>query len=60
MTHLLLARILLAAIGVVVWGYGYRIDAPNVRLAGIALLAVTLLLRFVPTRWLGHSDAPRQ
>jgi hypothetical protein len=55
MRRLLLARTVLAALGVVVWGYGYRIDDPNVRLAGIAILAISLLLRFVPGRWLGND-----
>jgi hypothetical protein len=58
MRRLILARTLLAAMGVVVWGYGYRVDDPNVRLAGIALLAISLLLRFLPARWLGN-DAER-
>jgi hypothetical protein len=49
--RLLLARTVLAAIGVVVWGYGYRVDDANVRLAGIVVLAISLLLRFVPKRW---------
>jgi hypothetical protein len=56
--RLLLARTVLAAIGVVVWGYGYRVDDPNLRLAGIAVLAISLLLRFVPKRWL--EDDPRR
>jgi hypothetical protein len=55
MRRLLLARTVLAALGVIVWGYGYRIDVPNVRLAGIAILAISLLLRFVPPRWLGDD-----
>lgn len=55
MKHLLLGRTVLAAIGVVVWGYGYRTDDANVRLAGIAVLAVSLLLRFVPARWVDRD-----
>lgn len=47
--RLLLARTVLLVAGVVVWGYGYRVDDPNVRLAAIGILAVALLLRFVPT-----------
>jgi hypothetical protein len=54
--QLLLARTVLAGIGVVVWGYGYRVDDANVRLAAIAILAVSLLLRFVPKRWFGGDD----
>ena len=55
MRRLLLARTVLAALGVIVWGYGYRVDDPRVRLAGIAILAISLLLRFVPPRWLGDD-----
>ena len=55
--QLLLLRILIGAIGVAVWGYGYRTDDAKVRLAGMALLVVTLLLRWVPKRWLG-GDGP--
>lgn len=48
--RLLLARTVLLVAGVVVWGYGYRVDDPNVRLAAIGILAAALVLRFVPTR----------
>jgi hypothetical protein len=55
MTRLLLARTVLAIIGVVIWFYGYRANDANIRLAGIIVLAVSLLLRFVPKRWLGDD-----
>src|SRR3979490_2112557 len=55
MRRLLLARTVLALIGVAVWGWGYRIDDAQVRLIGIVILAVTLLLRFVPKQWLGEE-----
>jgi hypothetical protein len=55
--QLLLLRILLGAIGVAVWGYGLRTDDANVRLTGMALLVVTLLLRWVPKHWL-DDDRP--
>ncbi|NUO38190.1 MAG: hypothetical protein HOQ17_06300 [Gemmatimonadaceae bacterium] len=58
MRHLLLARTILGIVGVVVWGYGARVDDANIRLAAIGILAVALLLRFVPKRWLG-DDEPR-
>jgi hypothetical protein len=54
--QLVLARTVLAAIGVVVWGYGYRVDDARVRLAAMGILAVALLLRFVPRRWLGEHE----
>ena len=58
MTRLLLARTVLTVLGVVVWGYGYRVNDARVRLAGIAILAVSLLLRLVPTRWFGEKPDP--
>ena len=54
MRTLLIVRTVLALIGVAVWGWGYRTDDPQMRLAGMAILLVTLLLRFVPKRWLGE------
>jgi hypothetical protein len=53
MRTLLIVRTVLALIGVAVWGWGYRTDDPQVRLVGMAILLVTLLLRFVPKRWVG-------
>ncbi len=55
--RLLLGRLVLVAVGVVVWGYGQRADLPRTRIAGIAILAVSLLLRFVPGRWLDVDDS---
>ena len=54
MRNLLVARLVLMAIGLLVWGYGQRADLPQVRIAGMGILAVALLLRFVPRRWLGE------
>lgn len=54
MKRVLLARTVLAAIGVAVWAWGYRTDDRNIRLAGIVVLALALLLRFVPARWFGE------
>ena len=51
MTRVLIARILLMGIGIVVWGYGNATDQPRVMYAGMGLLAIALLLRFVPRRW---------
>jgi hypothetical protein len=58
MTRLLVARAVLAIAGVIVWGYGYRVDDADIRLAAIGILAVSLLLRFVPKRWLGDDQTP--
>jgi hypothetical protein len=57
MKRLVLARTVLLAIGVITWGYGYRVDDPKVRLSAIGILVVALLLRFVPKRWMG-DDGP--
>jgi hypothetical protein len=57
MRRLLLARTILLVVGVVVWGYGYRVDDANVRLAAIGILAVAMLLRFVPKRWTGDDGS---
>ena len=56
MKRLTLARLVLAAIGVTVWGYGYRTENAPMRLVAIILLAATLLLRYVPQRWLGEGE----
>jgi hypothetical protein len=56
--QLILLRIILGAVGVALCGYGYRTDDANLRLAGMMILVVTLLLRWVPKRWLGDDDPP--
>jgi hypothetical protein len=48
------AKLALAAIGLVVWGYGYRVDDPALRWVGIAFLAAAVLLRF----WRGRPRPP--
>jgi len=57
--QLIMLRIILGAIGVAVWGYGYRTGDPNVRLVGMAILVVVLLMRWIPGRWLGGDNPPR-
>ncbi len=49
-TRLLQIRLAIAILGLVVFGYGYAVEQPKVRLAGIVLLAISLVLRFVPDR----------
>jgi hypothetical protein len=56
MKALLLARLLLAAVGVVVGGYGNASEQPRFMYAGMGILVVTLLLRFVPKRWFDGSS----
>jgi hypothetical protein len=52
-------KIALAAIGLVFWGYGYRVESPTLRWIGIAFLAVAVILRLVPKR-LRDSDYPQK
>ncbi|MEO5818739.1 MAG: hypothetical protein ABIT20_25950 [Gemmatimonadaceae bacterium] len=56
MTRVLITRIVVTLIGIAVWGYGQRTGQPQVRVAGIVILAVALLLRFVPKRWFGATE----
>ena len=56
MTQLMKVRLALAVIGIAVWGYAIRVDDPQVRLAGIAVLALALVLRFADRR--RHTDEP--
>ncbi len=56
MKRKVLARVILAFVGVAAWGYGANVDDSRVRLLGIAILAVTLLLRLVPPRYFGDSE----
>jgi len=57
MRRVLIARLVLTGIGVAVWGYGNSTDQPNLRYAGMGILAVVLLMRFIPKHW--FDDAPR-
>lgn len=54
MSRLLLVRLAIAIIGIVTWGYGVAADLPRVRLAGIILMAASLILRFLPKKL--HGD----
>ncbi len=46
MTTLTWIRFALAAIGMLVWAYGYRADDATLRWVGIGFLGVAVLLRF--------------
>ncbi len=48
MSRVFRVRIVFAFIGVFIWLYAYAADNPNLRLAGIVLMALSLLLRFAP------------
>ncbi|MDB4882826.1 MAG: hypothetical protein JWL95_1592 [Gemmatimonadetes bacterium] len=56
MKRLLLARLALTLIGVVVWGYGNSTNQTRFMATGMAILAIALLLRFVPRRWFGDGE----
>jgi len=46
MTPLIQLRLALTLIGIVLFGYGVRVDDQRLRWIGIAFLAVSLILRF--------------
>ena len=50
MTPITTAQLALAAIGVVVWGWGARSGDARVGWAGVVLIAVASLLRFAKRR----------
>ncbi len=57
MRRFLIARLLLTGIGVAIWGYGNATGQPRIVYAGMGVLIVVLLMRFVPRRW--FEDTPR-
>ena len=48
MTRAMQARVAFAVIGIAIWGYAVAMDNANLRLVGIALLALSLIMRFLP------------
>ena len=46
----MVVRIALLVIAMIVWGYGVRVDDARLRIIGIAVLAVSLVLRFFKRR----------
>jgi hypothetical protein len=48
MTRAMQVRIAFALIGIVIWGYAVATDNADLRLVGIALLTLSLILRFLP------------
>lgn len=58
MTKYLTVKIALAAIGVLLLGYGMSVDDPTIRWIGIGFLAAAVLTRFLPKR-LREGDYPR-
>ena len=56
MTRLLVARIVLTLIGIGIWGYGNSIDDARVMYAGMGVLAIALIMRFLPKRWFDETQ----
>ncbi len=56
MTKILYARIALAFVAIAVLGYGINSDQPRLRIAAMAILAIALILRFVPSRWMDDGN----
>lgn len=56
MNPFLRVRLALAIIGLIVWGYGLLEDEATVRLVGIVVLALSLVLRFIPRRFQRGED----
>ena len=52
-------QLALLVIGIIVWGYGQRIDDPSLRLVGIALFALATLLRFFRQSGTHHEEPDR-
>jgi hypothetical protein len=50
MDTLITARIVIAAVGIVVWAVGYARESDDIRLIGIVIMAVSLILRFAARR----------
>lgn len=48
MTPVMVARLALALMGLILFGYGVRADEERIRLFGIAFLAAATLLRWWP------------
>ena len=48
-------KIACAVVGLLVWGYGYKVDSPTLRWIGIGFLALAVVLRLVPKRLRGDD-----
>jgi len=47
MSHLTAAKLILAASGLIVWGFGIRTDEEMLQYVGIGLMVTAVLLRFL-------------
>lgn len=57
MTRLIVARIVLTVIGIVIWGYGNATNQTHFMYVGMAIIAISLVMRFLPKRWFGDSTS---
>lgn len=48
MKRLALIKLVIAVAGILVWGYGARVDSDRIRLAGMIVIAAAVALRFLP------------
>jgi len=58
MTKYIAIKVALAAIGVILFGYGMSVNDARIRWVGMAFLAAAVLTRFLPKR-LRSGDYPR-
>ena len=58
MTRFTEIKLGLAVIGLLVWGYGYRVDDQFIGWIGIAFLAAAVIVRFLPRRLRGNDYRP--
>lgn len=56
MKRKLMARLFLTAVGTAVWFYGFATESSATRAAGIAILAISLIVRFIPARYIDPDD----
>lgn len=56
MKWLLPVRAAVGVLGFIVWAYGARYDESHARLAGIAMLAIAVVLRFLRPRDSARRD----
>ena len=50
MTTLVKLKLAVAAVGLIIWAWGYRTDDSFLRISGIVVLTIAFLLRFVGRR----------
>lgn len=59
MSRLALIKLVLAGVGIVIWGYGTRIGSAHLRLAGMGMLVVAVAFRLLPRSLRDRIDGRR-